>query len=511
MYRDATLEPAFETITRIQTVSRHKEDLEDELAVTFAKGDGIGPEISDAVQNILQQSGVNIKFENVTLGLAAYERGIQSGIPEEAWESLDRTGLMLKGPISTPQGDAAKGYKSVNVTLRKALGLFANVRPCVAYAPWVQTRHPKLDMIIVRENEEDLYAGIEHQPTEEVVQCLKLMSKPACDRIARYAFDLAQAAGRKKVSCFTKDNIMKLTDGLFHKSFNDASKQYPKISKEHLIVDIGAARLANKPEQFDVVLLPNLYGDILSDVAAEIAGSVGLSGSGNLGEHAAMFEAVHGSAPDIAGKDIANPSGLLTAALYMLAHAGRSQQAQRIYDAWLCTLQDGIHTADITGGHTTKIVGTKAFAQAVIDRLGEQPRQRRMLQWPAAKVPLYPLVRAQPQRKEFVGIDVFVQDRAEHVQALISKLGKITQARDPLELIMITNRGVKVWPNGHMQTGCVDHWRLRFLGKPQPSKQAWRDVNKVLGLVSQEGFEVVKTENLYTFDGKPGFSAAQGQ
>ena len=224
-----------------------------------------------------------------------YEQGYSAGIAPEAFESLRRTKVFLKAPITTPQGG---GIKSLNVTVRKTFGLYANVRPCIAYAPFVDTKHPGMDVVIIRENEEDLYAGIEHQQTDEVVQCLKLISRPGCERIARYAFEYARAHSRKKVTAFSKDNIMKMTDGMFHKIFDEVAAEYPEIESEHWIVDIGAAKLADTPEAFDVVVLQNLYGDILSDVAAQIAGSVGLAGSANIGAEVSMFEAIHGSAPD---------------------------------------------------------------------------------------------------------------------------------------------------------------------------------------------------------------------
>lgn len=276
--------------------------------ITVAFGDGIGPEIMRAVLQILDAGGAEIEPEIIEIGENVYQRGHTSGIEESAWESLRRTKVFLKAPITTPQGG---GYKSLNVTVRKTLGLYANVRPVQSYEPFVTTKHKSIDLVIVRENEEDLYAGIEYQQTEEVTMALKLISKPGTERIVRYAYEFARRNGRKKVTCISKDNIMKITDGLFHQIFNEIGAEYPELHKEHMIVDIGAARLAEMPERFDVILAPNLYGDILSDIAAEVAGSVGLAGSANVGDDCAMFEAVHGSAPDIAGKGIANPSGLL--------------------------------------------------------------------------------------------------------------------------------------------------------------------------------------------------------
>ena len=260
------------------------------------------------------------------------------------------------------------------MTVRKTLGLYANVRPCVSYHPFIETKHPGMDVVIVRENEEDLYAGIEHRQTDQVVQCLKLISRPGSEKIVRYAFEYARRHSRKKVTCFTKDNIMKLTDGLFHKVFDEIAAEYPEIENEHWIVDIGAAKLADTPTIFDVIVMPNLYGDILSDVAAQIAGSVGLAGSANIGENIAMFEAIHGSAPRRAGQNLANPSGLLLGAIMMLVHIGQSAIAERVHNAWLRTIEDGVHTYDIYDERVSKQkVGTKEFGQAVVERLGKKP------------------------------------------------------------------------------------------------------------------------------------------
>src|SRR5712691_1205895 len=327
------------------------------IPITVAHGDGIGPEIMAATLHILKEAGASLEIETIDIGEKVFLRGYSSGIEPKSWDSLRRTKVFLKAPITTPQGG---GFKSLNVTVRKTLGLYANVRPCVSYHPFVETKHPNMDVVIVRENEEDLYAGIEYQLSPEVTECMKLISRPGSEKIVRYAFELARLHGRKKVTCFTKDNIMKMTDGLFHKVFDEIAAEYPKIENEHWIVDIGAAKLADTPIAFDVIVMPNLYGDILSDVAAQIAGSVGLAGSANIGEKAAMFEAIHGSAPRRAGQNLANPSGLLHGALLMLVHIGQVEVAERIHNAWLRTMEDGIHTYDIYKDGTSKQkVGTK--------------------------------------------------------------------------------------------------------------------------------------------------------
>lgn len=474
--------------------------------VTVAHGDGIGPEIMAASLRIMLAAGARLAIEEVRLGEALYREGHSAGIPPEAWDSLRRTRTFFKGPITTPQGG---GVKSLNVTIRKSFGLFANVRPCAAYAPAIATRHPGMDVVIVRENEEDLYAGIEHRQTDEVFQCLKIISRPGCERIVRYAFDYARAHGRRKVSCFTKDNIMKLTDGLFRRVFEEVGADYPEIAQEHMIVDIGAARLADSPERFDVIVMPNLYGDILSDVAAQITGSVGLGASANIGEHGAMFEAIHGSAPDLAGQDVANPSGLLLAGVQMLAHLGQGDVATGIHNAWAATIEAGVHTADIfREGHSVEKVGTQAFADAVIARLGEKPKHLPVADLSKARpIALHRPVRQAPAEKRLVGVDVFVQSVLSP-EALAERL---TRAADGLvELAMITNRGVKVWPQGMPETFCTDHWRCRF--QPRPGKQFNKAMQlDLLGRLNMAGIDWVKTEQLYLFDGEPGFSMGQGQ
>src|SRR5213595_2877382 len=339
--------------------------------ITVAYGDGIGPEIMAATLDIIKAAGARIDIEEVEVGERVYLRGINAGIEPSAWESLRRTKVFLKAPITTPQGG---GFKSLNVTVRKTLGLYANVRPCVSYHPFIETKHPGMDVVIVRENEEDLYAGIEHRQTDQVVQCLKLISRPGSEKIVRYAFEYARLHNRRKVTCFTKDNIMKFTDGLFHKVFTEIAAEYPDIENEHWIVDIGAAKMADTPNAFDVIVMPNLYGDILSDVAAQIAGSVGLAGSANIGEHGAMFEAIHGSAPRRAGQNLANPSGLLLGSVMMLVHINQQDVAERVHNAWLRTIEDGVHTYDIYDDRVSKQkVGTKEFARAVAERLGKKP------------------------------------------------------------------------------------------------------------------------------------------
>src|SRR6476660_1729479 len=341
------------------------------VPITVAHGDGIGPEIMAATLHILKEAGAALEIDTIEVGEKVYLTGNTAGIEPSSWDSLRRTKVFLKAPITTPQGG---GFKSLNVTVRKTLGLYANVRPCVSYHPFIETKHPGMDVVIVRENEEDLYAGIEYRQTDQVMQCLKIISRPGSEKIVRYAFEYARRHNRKKVTCFTKDNIMKFTDGMFHKVFNELAAEYHDIEKEHWIVDIGAAKMADTPNAFDVIVMPNLYGDILSDVAAQIAGSVGLAGSANIGENIAMFEAIHGSAPRRAGQNLANPTGLLLGAVMMLVHIGQTGVAERVHNAWLRTIEDGVHTYDIFDeGVSKQKVGTKEFAQAVAERMGKRP------------------------------------------------------------------------------------------------------------------------------------------
>lgn len=475
--------------------------------ITVAKGDGIGPEIMDATLEILHAAGAAIEIDEIEVGEKVYLSGNTSGIADSSWDVIRKNKVFLKAPITTPQGG---GYKSLNVTTRKFLGLYSNVRPCVSYSPFVATKHPEMDLVIIRENEEDLYAGIEHQQTDEVVQCLKIISRPGCEKIIRYAFEYAKQYGRKKVTCFTKDNIMKQTDGLFHQVFDEIAKEYPTIESEHWIIDIGAAKMSDTPEAFDVIVTLNLYGDVLSDIAAQIAGSVGLAGSANIGESCAMFEAIHGSAPRRAGQDLANPSGLIQGAILMLNHIGQAKVAENIQNAWLKTIEDGIHTYDIyKEGISTQKVGTKAFAQAVIANLGQQPKRLKPVKYQhvsALNLPKY--TRKPAVEKSLLGVDLFVHWSGTKPEQLAEFLHLMNH--DKLQLTMITNRGIKVWPAGFDETFCTDHWRCRFKSS-NGLHLTNQDIVRLLQLAFTYKIDVIKTENLYAFDGKPAFSLGQGQ
>lgn len=476
--------------------------------ITVARGDGIGPEIMDATLKILEAAGAQLDIEEIEIGKAVYESGVVNGIAESSWESLQRTKVFLKAPITTPQGG---GFKSLNVTIRKTMGLFANVRPCVAYAPYVKTYHPDMDLVIVRENEEDLYGGIEYRQSQDVMASLKIITRPGTERICRYAFEYARANGRKKVTCMSKDNIMKISDGLFHKVFDEIAAEYPDIENDHMIIDIGTAKVAAHPEMFDVIVTANLYGDIISDVAAEVTGSVGLGGSSNIGSDFAMFEAVHGSAPDIAGKGIGNPSGLILGAIMMLVHIGQGDVAAKVHNAWLKTIEDGIHTGEIYREDvSSQRAGTQEFSAAVIERLGQKPTTLAVVDYsgvPAGGMKLPPLKPRVEEEKKRIGVDIGInwngstEELAEQVLACVS---------DNLALQMISNRGTKVWPDGRPETFCADNWRLRFVSNDDKEIRT-SQVIALMERMNKADLNFTKSVMLNTYSGVAGFTVAQGE
>lgn len=477
--------------------------------VAIAEGDGIGPEIMAATLAIIQAADAPLDLRHITIGEQVYKSGNTSGIPDEAWDVIRETGVMLKAPITTPQGG---GYKSLNVSIRKTLGLFANIRPCVAYHPFTATNFPGMDLVVVRENEEDTYGGIEHQQTPEVVQCLKLITWPGSLRLCQYAFAYAKAHGRNKVTCFVKDNIMKQSDGLFRKAFEQVAKQYPELESDVMIIDIAAARIATHPEMFDVIVAPNLYGDIVSDIAAEVAGRVGLVGTANIGPTCAMFEAIHGSAPDIAGQGIANPSGLLLAAVQMLQYLGHSECAAKVHNAWLCSIEDGMHTGDIYQESLSKQrLGTMGFAQAVIERLGKTPGTLKPAIGGVTRIETPEPAKPSPTDQQLVGVDVFLHwDPSERDPDALGRV--LTACVSPeFTLTMVSNRGTKVWPSGAPETFCTDHWRCRFTPAEQQIPMSQTKVIELLTLLDHGGLQIIKTENLYTFDSKAGYSLGQGE
>lgn len=473
--------------------------------IAIARGDGIGPEIMDATLRILEAAGAQFDSTFITIGKKAYDAGIMNGISDEDWQVVKECGVLLKAPLTTPQGG---GYKSVNVTLRKGFGMFSNVRPVRTFEPFIHSKHANVDMVIVRENEEDLYAGVEYRQTLNTCHSVKFISRTGTEMIIRYAFEYARANGRKKVTALVKDNIMKITDGLFHSTFKLVGQEYPEIQQEVIIVDIGMARVADTPEDFDVVVTQNLYGDIVSDIASQISGSVGQAGSMNIGHGCAMFEAVHGSAPDIAGQGIANPSGLLNGALLMLNHIGQGDVAEKIGNAWLKTIEDGHHTADIAEDKS-KALNTQEFADAVIEHLGQKPEE--LIEMKGAKgeitLPEHHQTTRTQRTKRLVGVDIFVDWDGTDPQEIGQKVEALST--DQAKLFAISSRGLKMYPTKDPVTAVTDHWRCRF--KSTGETITYNDIVTLLQKFEDAELSWTKSENLFTFDHENGFSLMQGE
>jgi isocitrate dehydrogenase len=493
-------------------------------AITIAYGDGIGPEIMESTIKILQNAGTKLRFNTIEVGEEIYKKGFNCGITPSAWKDLESSKILLKAPITTPQG---KGYKSLNVTLRKKLGLYSNIRPVTSFYPFVNTKHPKMDVVIVRENEEDLYLGLEYRHTEQFHQSLKVITKEGCEKIISHAFEYAVNNNRKKICCFSKDNIMKITDGLFHKTFDEIAKNYPEIETDHQIIDIGTAKLAATPEDFDVIVTLNLYGDIISDVAAQIAGSVGLAPSANIGSQYAMFEAIHGSAPDIAGKNIANPTGLIQAAIMMLVHLNQNNIADKIRNALFKTIEDGIHTADIYNKETsTKKVSTTQFTDEVINNLGQKPTKlpvANFQQGTQTKKTTFKAIASKPDAsRNLIGFDLFI-DWKEEFEDLIELINSVES--DKLQIKTISAKGLIMWP--HLDKYMVPQYpggqtMLRFIAKKATGKASndiidnnitisHQDIVDMLTILTKKKVDFIKIENLHTFDGAAGYSAIQGE
>jgi isocitrate dehydrogenase len=476
--------------------------------ITIAYGDGIGPEIMEATLKILQHAKVNLAIDTISIGQEQYERKIETGIPDSAWETIKNNQIILKAPITTPQG---KGYKSLNVTLRKALGLYANIRPVKSYYPFVNSNFPEIDLVIVRENEEDLYSGIEYKISHECYESLKLITRSGSNRINKFAFDYAIKNNRQKISCFIKDNIMKLSDGAFHKSFTDIAKFYPEISTEQMIIDIASAKIAVNPARFDVIVTENLYGDIISDIAAEVSGSVGLCGSANIGDNYAMFEAIHGSAPDIAGKNIANPSGLINASLMMLRHICKFAEADLIENALNYTIEQGFHTADLFNPkHSKEKLGTQEFAEKIIKHLGKKPKK--LILKENSNNNYCETRSAEPKNselnttnRELVGVDIFIDYNNNNLDDLVTNI-KNSCNNLLLNLQSISSKGLKIWPENRFPPPACDILICRFVSK-EPSKIIkHKDITDLLNGLLKNKLSFSKTQNLYIYDGKIGFS-----
>jgi isocitrate dehydrogenase len=469
-------------------------------------GDGVGPEIMEATLRILDAAGAPVDAVPVTLGDPRTEDG------RADWEAglarVRETGALLKGPLAG----------GLSAPLRSDLALYCHIRRATALAPFVPARGPGMDVLVIRESEEDLYCGLEQRQTADVAQCVKLVTRPATERFLRTAFAWARAAGRRRVTCVTKDNVLRLTDGLFHEVFREVAADSPDLQADHMIVDAAAARMAEAPESFDVIVAPNLYGDILADLAAQMAGRPSLTPSVRIGPQAAVFEPVHGTAAHIAGKGAANPSGLILSAVKLLRHLGRGGAARLVRDAWLRTIEDGVHTPDIHRPNMSRRrVGSRAFADAVIERLGERPARLR----PSAEAepfaaPACPSVTATPARRpgpdrRLAGVDLGLVDDALGAEALAARLAPLAPAG--LSLERIANRGATVWPvEGGAPTPSLlaDQWTCRFAAEPGVAPAA---VAELMRRAMEAGLDVARVENLYAFGDVPGwrpFEATRG-
>jgi isocitrate dehydrogenase len=471
--------------------------------ITVINGDGIGPEVTTLAIELMVAAGANIRVDQAIAGGQAFAAGIISGVPEETLASIAKNKVVLKGPLATPIGE---GEKSANVTLRKTFEMFANIRPA-RELPGIPTPFSGrgVDLVIIRENVEDLYAGIEHMQTPNVAQCLKLISRVGSARIAHAAFAFASSQGRSSVTVATKANIMKLTEGLFKSEFEKAALEYPKIRSSHILIDNCAHQLVMSPEDFDVIVTTNMNGDILSDLASGLVGGLGFSPSMNLGYEVAMFEAVHGTAPDIAGHNKANPTAMILSGVMLLRHISQFEAADRLEQALLLTLEEGIHTPDVKGPGA---LGTKEFADAIRQRLGSvssepiKPHSELVLKklWPKD-------VDVTPPSRSKEGIDLLIESQ-ELAQVIAQKIN-LAISKGPFKLTMISNRGTRVWPGPAIGATEVDHYRCRFAFD---KTSEWSE-SAVALLLSQVGnhYRWMHVEKLESYAGIPSYSKAQGE
>src|SRR3954469_16498396 len=472
--------------------------------ITVLPGDGIGPEVVDAALAIINATGVAVEFEKCEAGARGFQKGIPTGIPKETIQSIEQNRVVLKGPLETPIGH---GNRSANVTLRTLFETYGNIRP-VRELPGVQTAFTgrQLDIVIVRENIEDLYAGIEYMQTPGVAESLKLISREGCEKIVKLAFSYAVAEGRKAVHCATKSNILKLTEGLLQHTFEEIAPQYPQIVSKHMLIDNAAHQLAMRPEQFDVIVTTNMNGDILSDLTSGLTGGLGFAPSANIGNDVSIFEAVHGSAPDIAGKNKANPTALILSAAMLPRHTGEGKAANDVEQAVLVPLESGIRTSDMIG--VDKPASTTEFTQAVISNLGKPsklspPKQYTRVDLPAAQ-PGVNVVRAASRR--VVGVDIYIETSLEPGD-LANGLEGVSRT-SPLKLQMISNRGAMVFPGTDRRVSLVDHYRCRFVLRDSAGKLGDPEILSLLGSVGAK-YRWMHIEKLQEFDGDPAYSKSQ--
>ncbi len=492
------LENVKSAVEKVQTSVKPK--------VTVIHGDGIGPECVESTLRILKAAGAELDLETHEAGAGVFKKGVASGVPKDTIESIARTRVVLKGPLETPVG---YGEKSANVTLRKLFETYGNIRP-VREMPGVITPYSGrgIDLVVVRENVEDLYAGIEHGQTPSVAQCLKIMSRKGCEKIVRLAFEFARSEGRKSVHCATKANIMKMTEGLLKRTFEEIAPEYPDISASHIIIDNCAHQLVRKPEQFEVIVTSNMNGDIMSDLTSGLVGGLGFAPSANLGSEVAIFEAVHGSAPKYAGKNVINPTAVLGSGIMMLRYLGMFDIARKVEEALFVTLEEGRHkTGDIVG--YDKGVSTSDYTDAIIGNLGKSPTKP-LRDYRPIKMPAFPpgFGTVRPQNRRVVGVDVFVESE-QSPASVGEKLERIVSG-SPLALKMISNRGTQVYPATGAITDCVDHYRCRFVMRTPHGELADSTILGLLSGIASE-FRWNHIEKLQEFDSAVAFTKAQGE
>ncbi|MCC6677173.1 MAG: isocitrate dehydrogenase [Phycisphaerales bacterium] len=491
------------------------------MSIALAAGDGIGPEIMNATLELFKAAGVHdhADFIPVEMGRSVFEKGNSRGMTDEAIRITEQCGLLFKGPMETPKGG---GGKSINVTARKLWNAYANLRQFKTL-PGVETVYTRaghnIDFSIVRENIEDTYGGVEHRLSNDMIQCKRLISAPGCDEVHRFAFQAARRLGLKKVHCSHKANIMKMTDGLFLDRFRAVSKDFPEVETADVIVDALCMNLVMKPEQFQMIVLPNLQGDIVSDLCAGLVGGLGFAPSANIGKHISIFEAVHGTAPDIAGRGIANPTSLILSGLMMLRHAGLLKQAAHIENALLATLESGVHTGDF-GSKDKPAVGTIDYVRAIVERLGGKPTTVDAVPVPEQATPTF----RHPQRPaaphvirtytnvvtHVVGCDIYLDTPLSPI-SVAEEMTRVCEDT-PFRLTLISNRGTQVWPTGSVYTECVDYYRVRFELKDGVAPGSFGQ-SRCVALMDRvaEKFTVCSYELLRSFDGAKGYSLAQGQ
>jgi isocitrate dehydrogenase len=474
--------------------------------VTLIPGDGIGPEVVAAARRIIEAAGARVEWEERQAGASVFKQGIASGVPQDTLESIKKSRVVLKGPLETPVGF---GEKSANVTLRKLFETYGNIRP-VREFPGVRTPYSGrgVDLVVVRENVEDLYAGIEHMQTPGVAQCLKIISRKGCEKIVRLAFEVALAEGRKRVHCATKANIMKLTEGMMKRTFEDVAREYPQIEAQHIIVDNCAHQLVKKPEQFDVIVTTNMNGDILSDLTSALIGGLGFAPSANIGSEVAIFEAVHGSAPKYAGKNTINPTAMILSAALMLRHIGDMAAAAAVEQGVLAALEDGVLTRDVVGD--AGAVSTTAFTEAVVARLGRKPKQAKVRDVRPLNLPSVSSAPdfVKPKKRRVVGMDVFLESVLPVEQ--IGRSLETLLGGSPVELKMISCRGTKVYPATGTLTDMVDVYRCRLMQRDVDGDLAETRAVEVLAKIGA-AYRWTHVEKLNEFDGAPGFTRAQGE